>query len=175
MRGAVNKIGGECTARRIAPTVSQFGLQDAGGAGADEYPNPLGPVFFAGGRDGIGKAVLRQAQLREAVVSAIKVRQGRGKPHVIDTRDFTRESGQIDRIKRAWRQPTALLAQRREGRFKAASDGAGRGEMGKPERVQKKTSRSKCGVMLANSGDWAESDDGVADFFRFLRMPAIMQ
>src|SRR3990167_11246203 len=87
VRGAINKIGGEGTAHRVAPTVSQFGLQNAGGAGADKYANALRAVSCAGGRHGTGKAILRQAQQREPVVTAIEVGQWRGKLHAIDPRD----------------------------------------------------------------------------------------
>ena len=143
VRGAVNKIGGEGAAHRVAAAVSQLGLQYPGGAGADKYTYTPGAVLLAGGRDGIGKAVLRQAQQREPVVTAIEVGEWRRKLYGVDSRNFTGESGQIDRIKRTWRQPAALLAQCSKGRFKAASEGTGRGEMGKPEGVQKKTNRSK--------------------------------
>ena len=143
VRGAVNKIRGKCAALGVQPAISQLGLQNAGGAGADENAHPLRAIFFGGGGYGACKAVLHQAQQREPVVTAIKVGQLRGELHVIDTRDLTRKSGQIDRIKRARRQSAALLAQRRERRLKAATDAAGCGEVGEPERVQSQTSRSK--------------------------------
>lgn len=101
VRGAVNKIGGECTARRVAPTVSQLGLQNAGGAGADKYANALRAVFLGDSCYGIGKAVLQQTQQREPVVTAIKASQLLGKLHRIDIRDLTHKSCQIYRIKRA--------------------------------------------------------------------------
>ena len=109
VRGAVNKIGGEGAAHRIAPTVSQFGLQNAGGAGANEYANALRAIFSGGGRYGFGKAVLHQSEQREPVVSAVKVGQVRGQLHGIDTRDFAHKSCQIDRIERARKQPATLL------------------------------------------------------------------
>ena len=67
----------------------------------------------------------------------------RWKLHGVDTQDLANKRWQIHRIERAGSQPSALLLQCGEGLLETAPNGAGRGEMGEPERVQKKTSRSK--------------------------------
>lgn len=164
VRGAINKIGGEGAAHGIAPTVSQFGLQDAGGAGADKHAHALSAVFVGGGCYGIGEAILHQSEQREPVVSAVKVGQVRGQLHGIDSRDFAHKSCQVNRIKRARNPPTTLLVQRSEGLLETATDAAGRGEMREPERVQRKSSRSKGSDMLENSGGRVGSNGRVTDF-----------
>jgi hypothetical protein len=52
------------------------------------------------------------------------------------------ESRQIHCIKRARRQPGATLAQCSQSLVEAATDAAGRSEMGEPERIQRKVSQS---------------------------------
>ena len=99
-------------------------------------------VFCDGGAHRPGKAVLTQSQQREPVVAAIKVGQVRGKLHRIHPCHLANESGQIHRIERAWREPGATLAQRGQGLVEAATDAAGRSEMGEPERVQGKVIQS---------------------------------
>jgi hypothetical protein len=143
VRGAVNKVYRQSAARRVKPAVSQFGLQNARCAGADKDANALCTVLAASRSDRIGKTVLLQAQQRKPVVTAIKGRQLRWKLHGVHTQDLANKRFQIDRIKRAGKQSSALLAQGGEGLLETATYSAGRGEMGEPERVQKKTSRSK--------------------------------
>jgi hypothetical protein len=99
--------------------------------------------LVAGRRDGIGKTVLLQAPQREPVVAAIKGGQVRWQLHGVHTQNLADKRWQIYRIERTGNQPSALLLQGGEGLLEAATNGAGRGEMGEPERVQKKTSRSK--------------------------------
>ena len=142
VRGAVNKIGGECASHRVAAPVGQLGLQNAGCAGTEEHADALRTIFCDGGAHCLGKAVLHQSQQREPVVAAIKVGQVRGKLHRIYPLDLTDERRQIHRIERARRQPGATLAQRGQGLVESAANAASRGEMGEPERVQGEISLS---------------------------------
>ena len=112
---AYDKIGRQGAIDRVAPAVGQLGLQDARGAGAQEDADALRPVFAGGGGHGVGKAVLRQAQERQAVVAAIEGGQFRGKPHGVHAGDFTDEGRQVDRVEGARRQPAAALAQCGQG------------------------------------------------------------
>ena len=73
VRGAINKIGGECASHRVASPVGQLGLQNAGGTGAEEHTNALRTVFCDGSAHRLGKAILHQSQQREPIVAAIKV------------------------------------------------------------------------------------------------------
>ena len=64
---------------RIAPAVGQFGLQDAGGARADEHADPRrAPNGRAASCTASKEAVLPQGQLRQAVVAAIEYAAERG-------------------------------------------------------------------------------------------------
>ncbi len=78
VRCAINKIGRERAAHRIATPVGQLGLQNAGSAGAEEQTNALRTVFCDGSAYRFGKSILHQSQQREPVVAAIKVGQVSG-------------------------------------------------------------------------------------------------
>ena len=136
VRGGIHKIGGQCAIYRVAPAVSQLGLQDAGGAGAEEYANALCAILVAGGCHGLGKAVLHQPHEREPVIAAIEGAQARGKLYGIHTRDLANEGLQINRVEGARHQAATALAQCSKRLVEAATDAAGRSEMGEMERVQ---------------------------------------
>lgn len=137
VRAGVNKIGRKCTAGRVQPAVSQFGLKNAGGAGADEDADALGAIFVGGSGDRFGKPVLPQAEQGQPVVAAIESGQRRGKLHPINAWDFSGKRRQVHRVEGARQQAATLLAQRRQGRLQAEAEAAGRGVMGEPERRQK--------------------------------------
>lgn len=133
VRGAVNKLGGECACHRVAPPVGQFGLQDARSAGAEKHTDAVRAVCCDGGAHRLSKAILHQSQQREPVIAAIKIGQVCGKLHRIDPGHLANERRQIYRIERARRQPGAPLEQCVQGLVEAATDAAGCGEMGEPE------------------------------------------
>ena len=141
VRRAINEIGRQGAGCRIAPPVGQLGLQNAGCAGADEYTNALCTMFCDGSANRFVKIVLRQTQKREPVVAAIEIGQMRGKLRGIHPRHLADACRQIHRIERARRKAGATLAQRVQSLIKAATDTAGRSEMGKPEWVQSKASQ----------------------------------
>ena len=136
VRRAINKIGGEGAAHRVAPPVGQLGLQDTGGAGTEKYTDALRAVLCNGRAHRLGKAILHPSQQRESVVAAIKIGQVCGKLHRIHSCYLANKRRQIHRIERARREPSATLSERIKSVVKTATDTAGRGEMGKPERIQ---------------------------------------
>ena len=109
VRGAINKIGGECAAHRVAPPIGQLSLQNAGRAGAEEHADALRAVFCNGRAHRFGEVILHQAQQREPVVAAIEVGQMRGELHRIHARHLANERRQVHRIERARRKPGATL------------------------------------------------------------------
>ena len=129
VRGVVNKIGGEGAADRVASTVSQFGLQNTGGAGANKHTNALRTIFADRGMYRIDKTILQKPQQSETIVAAIEVTQMRGQLHCIHARDLTHVSGQIHAIKRAGYETGATLAQRRQGLIETAADATACSEM----------------------------------------------
>ncbi len=100
------------------------------------------PYFPMAARTASAKPSCSQSQQREPVVAAIKIGQVSGKLHRIHVRHLADERRQIHRIECARRQPGAALAQRGQGLVEAATDAAGRGEMGEPEWVQRTVIRS---------------------------------
>jgi hypothetical protein len=78
VRRAVVEIVGQRAALRIAPAVGQFGLQDAGRAGAEEDADPCLAVAGNGRAHPVGEAVGFQAHLRQAVVAAVVMARAAG-------------------------------------------------------------------------------------------------
>jgi hypothetical protein len=96
----------------------------------------LRTVLLARNGDRLDKTVLQQTQQREPVVSAIKGCQWRGKLHRVHAVDLPHKGRQVNGIEGAWRQTAPLPAQCGQGGCQPATEAAGGGEMGKPERVQ---------------------------------------
>jgi len=71
LRLGIMKIRRQETGLGIAAAISQFRLQDPGSAGAHEHADALRTVTLTRGRDGTGKSVQLEAQLREPVVAAV--------------------------------------------------------------------------------------------------------
>lgn len=120
----------------VASPVGQFGLQNAGSAGAEKHTNALCAKFFDGSMHRLGKAILHQAQQRKPIVAAIEFGQVCWNPHFIHSCHLAYNGRQIHRVKCARGKSCTTLAQCGKRLVETATDAAGRGEMGKPERVQ---------------------------------------
>src|SRR5262249_51724741 len=73
VRAAVAKVGGQRAARRIEAPERLLGLEYSRGAGAEEQANAVGAVALRAAGHRLGKAVLRQAEERQAVVAALEL------------------------------------------------------------------------------------------------------
>ena len=129
MRVCVVKISRQRTCLRVAMLVGVFGLQDAGRAGADEHADAPGAVACLGGLDVRGKAVLCQADPRQAVVAAIEVGQVRAQAFRICAFHCTDPGVEVCPWEVAGRQAATLPAQRIEGGVQATSNTTRGGEM----------------------------------------------
>lgn len=140
---AINEIGRKRAAHRVAPSIRQLGLQNAGRAGADKHTNALRAVFRDGGADRFGETILKQPKQSEPIIAAIEIGQVRGQLHRIHARHFAYMGRQLHGIERARRESGTALTQCIQRLVKAATDTAGGGEMGEPNWVQSKVSLSK--------------------------------
>ena len=110
MRLGIVKPGGQRAALRIALPVCEFGLKNAGGAGADKHADALSAIALRRRRDGLRKAILREAELSQPVVAAVEVAQIGTHRLVIDAFNFADPGVQRRALEAARYEPAALLA-----------------------------------------------------------------
>lgn len=84
MGRAIDEIVGQRAALRIAPAIRQFGLQDAGGAGAEENADAGRAVTCYRRPDPVGEAVGFEPEPGQAVVAAIVAPQEIGQFFGVD-------------------------------------------------------------------------------------------
>src|SRR5260370_170605 len=80
--------GGQRRADRIARSISQSGLHDAGCAGADEHPDAAAAPSCRRRLHGVEKSVLLHAKFSQTVVAAVEYLQVLGQWLRIDAGDF---------------------------------------------------------------------------------------
>ncbi|CCF97238.1 hypothetical protein RSK60_1940007 [Ralstonia solanacearum K60] len=137
VRLRVVEIGGQGAGLRIAVLVGEFGLQDAGGAGAHEDADARGAMTCLRCLDMLGEAVLREADLREPVVAAFEVAQVGAHGLGVDAIHRAGPGVEIGTLEAAWRKAAALPAQGIEGGVDAASEAARGGEVREQEGFQR--------------------------------------
>ena len=76
VRGAIVEIVRQGAGRRVAAAVGLFGLQDAGGAGAEQHAHPPAAVARGGRADGGIEAILAAAPGRRDGCCGIRIRRG---------------------------------------------------------------------------------------------------
>ncbi len=124
-----------CKACCANAAVGELGLEDARGAGAEKHPDALAPVARGSALHGLGKAVLAEAEQRQAIVAALELAQRRRERRVIDARNLAHAGVQGDRLERAPGKAGALPAQRGERGANTAADAAGGREARERERI----------------------------------------
>ena len=97
--GGVGGSGGEGAGLGMGVTGGNFGLQHARGTGAEETADAIASVFRNRRIDPIGKAVLLQGQLQQAVITAVKGLQIGPDDGVVDRTHLTQIGVDIDGIK----------------------------------------------------------------------------
>src|SRR3984885_15775634 len=109
MSGTVFESRRQRAADRIACAVSQFGLHDARGAGADEHTDAARTQARGRGLHGIEEAILPQRKLSQAIVAAVEYAQLRGQALCIDARHLADMRIDLDGFKVAAPQAAAVL------------------------------------------------------------------
>jgi len=134
VRRAVDEIVGQRAACRVAAAVGQFGLQDAGRAGAEEDADAGLAVAGHGGADAVGETVGLQRELGQPVVAAV-VGGKRGRQFlVVDADDFADPGVEPDAFERAGHQAATAFAQAGERRLEPGAEAGGGGVGGKEQR-----------------------------------------
>ena len=95
----------------MAAAIGQFGLQDAGRAGAEKDAHPLPSMAGNGLADLRGEVVGFEGHLGQAVVAAIVGGKRGGQALVVDAGHFADPGGELDRLEGARRQSAAPFAQ----------------------------------------------------------------
>jgi len=116
--GAVVEIAGQGAAIRVTAAVSQFGLQDAGGAGAEENANTGLAVTGDGVAHTPGETVGLQSKLRQPVVAAIVAGQHFWQFLRVDRSNLADPGIQPHRLESTGCQAAAIFAQSGQQRIK---------------------------------------------------------
>ncbi len=128
MGGAVFERRRQRAADGVARAVSQFGLHDARGAGADEHADPAPAPAGGRGIHGVEEAILPQGKLSQTIIAAVEYSQLRGQSLCIDARDLADMGVDPDGFKVAVPQAAALLDQAGQRWRHARAYAAGRRE-----------------------------------------------
>lgn len=136
MRRAIDEVVGQGAGCGVAAAVGEFGLQDAGRAGAEKDADPVLAVLGDGFSYLVAEAIGFQPHLRQAVVAAVVVGQGRRQLFIVDAGHLADPGVEFHRLKGARRQAATAGAQGVPGGVKAAAEAAGGGEGGKQQRGQ---------------------------------------
>ena len=135
VRAAVAKLRRQRTAHRVALAVGELGLEDPRGAGAEKHPDALTPVALSGALHRLGKTVLGEAEVGQAIVAALELAQPRRQRGLIDARNLAHPGVEPHRLEGARGEPRAPLAQRGERGGHTATDAARGREAGERERI----------------------------------------
>src|SRR6185437_9032176 len=84
VRAAITKVRRQRAAHRVEAPEGLLGLEDAGGAGADEDADAGGAVAGGAARHRRREAVLAQGEERQAVVATLERRERRGQRRGVD-------------------------------------------------------------------------------------------
>src|SRR5882762_9931037 len=122
VRAAVAKVRRQRTAHRVALAVGELGLEDARGAGAEKHPDALAPVAGGGALHRLGKTVLHEAEVGQAIVATLELVQPRRERGVIHARHLAHPGVEPHRLEGARDKPGAPLAQRGERGGNTATD-----------------------------------------------------
>ena len=160
--GAIVEVVGQGAGCRVAAAIGLFGLQDAGGAGAEQNADP--PPAVAGGSraDGGIEAILAQAQQGEAVVAALVLGKTGRQRRLVDAGHFTDMGRQVGyRLEGAGREPALLRTQGSQRRIQAVAKAACGGEVGKPERIQQVNPSIWCALIINVTGAFLQIRPGI--------------
>jgi hypothetical protein len=92
------------------------------GARTEIQADASGPIFVARRCNGLVESILLKAQLREAIVAAIKGAEIGPDPEIAESRYGPDIGLKASRLEIARRKPRALLAQRTQDRFRPRSE-----------------------------------------------------
>jgi hypothetical protein len=114
MRGGIVESIRERTGTNVALPLGQFGVEQTGSAGTEKQADAVGPVAVACLRHHVQEAVLRQRQLRQAIVAAVKGCQLRRHGRELFIRHLADPGVEANAVERARRQPrtSVLIASR---------------------------------------------------------------
>src|ERR1700691_5023226 len=105
--------------------VGDFRLQDPGGAGPEKYANPARPEARRTARDGLDETILPQSEPGEAVVAAFELREARRQWLVLEPGHLTDIGIELNGLKVARDQTSALGLQCIERGGEPGPDAAG--------------------------------------------------
>lgn len=134
MGATVDEVVRQRPAQRITPAIGQFGLQDAGGAGAEEDADATFSVTGNRFPNALGKAIGFQAELHQPVIAAIVARQIFWQFLRVDRNHFTDPGIESDRFENTGPESAAPLTQASQRRLKAAAKAGGGGVTGNMQR-----------------------------------------